>query len=264
MRLAPGRQRRAEAKSVRLAKTDVEASGRIALTDSLAVCQIVAMPRRHQYERWYYYRWFKGAMDFMYKCGAWACLLLGFLGGIWLESVWLGLFFFLAAIAYHSQFIGRQQRDLAQFWGEGDDQSFVRALKSGCMQYGVFIAILVIFFYGALSRCRGPAPTAPSSSSPPHSAASSVPSQSPPPTNAYSELSAAMSEVHGRFAKRLEGTLYTTSDAYVRSYELRGGRPAIRTWAQNGKIGYVLRSICETTLHEHGFERPIFETEYSR
>jgi hypothetical protein len=80
----------------------------------------------------------------------------------------------------------------------------------------------------------------------------------------YSELSAAMSEVRDRFAKRVEGSIYTTSDAYVRSYELRGNSPLIRTWAQNGKIGYVLSSICETTLREHGFEKPTFEREYGK
>jgi hypothetical protein len=222
------------------------------------------MPRRHQYERWYYYRRFKGAMDAMYKFGAWACLLLGLFAGIWFSSFWLGLFFFLGAIVYHSQFIARQQRELAQFWGEGEDPSFGRALKSGCTQYAIFSGVLLIFFCGALSRCSGPSSTTRTASSTPTTIASPAPSQPLRPAKTYSELSAAMSDARERFAKRVEGTIYTTSDAYVRSYELRDNSPLIRTWVRNGKISYVFHSVYETVLREHGFERPTFEKEYGK
>jgi hypothetical protein len=92
----------------------------------------------------------------MYKFGAIACLLPGIFGGIWFNSFWLGVCFFIGAILYHSHFIARQQDDLAQFWSEGDDQSVGRALRSGCVQYTIFIGVLLLFFNGALSRCSGP------------------------------------------------------------------------------------------------------------
>jgi hypothetical protein len=222
------------------------------------------MSRRHYYERRYYYRRFKGAMDGMYKLGGVSCLLLGIFAGIWFESFWLGLCFYVAAIIYHSQFIARQQRDLAQFWGEGDDQSVGRALKSGCVQYTVFIGVLLLFLNGALSRCSGPSArhrdTEPSKSTSASPALSLTP---PPPATTYSQLEAAITEIHRRFAKRVENSIYTTHDAYVRSYDLDGDRPTVRTRVRDGKVGYVFHEICRTTLREYGIEAKI-ETEYGK
>jgi len=221
------------------------------------------MARRQRYERWYYYRRFKGAMDAMYKCGAWACLLLGFFAGVWFGSFFLGLFFWLAAIIYNAGFIARQQRDLARFWGEGDEAGLGRALKSGFVQYAAFGGIFLIFFCGAISRCNGPSSSVRGPSSTATTDASPAPQSQAPPAKTYSELSAALDEARVRFAKRAEGSIFTVRDAYIRSFEMRGNRPLIRTWANGGKISSVLKSICQEALHERGFEDPLFETEYN-
>jgi len=218
------------------------------------------MATRHYYERRYYYRFFKKGLDHRYKTAASSSLMLGFFALIWSGSFLLGVLFFSAAVCYHAYFIRRLQNDLARFWGEDDELAFLSLCKLTSIQYGIFLVVLFIFGYGAFSE-KG-TPTKPNSS--PINTSSPAPSQSSLPAKTYSELSDAMGDARARFAERIAGTtIYTTSDAYVRSYELRNNRPVIRVRI-NGKIGYVFENTYETTLRAHGFEKPTFEIDYGK